>query len=88
MEAFGIVLIVAGMTLVTTMFALLTNALVSRRLAQSLGHGRIPGMRGTSCSSAWARRHAGARRAARARAREVIVVERTESNRYVRRRAR
>ena len=28
------------------MFALLTNALVSRRLAQSLGHGRIPGMRG------------------------------------------
>ena len=28
------------------MFALLTNALVSRRLAQSLGHGRIPGMSG------------------------------------------
>ena len=46
MEAFGICLIVAGTTLVTTLFALLTNALVSRRLAQSLGHGRIPGMRG------------------------------------------
>jgi Trk K+ transport system NAD-binding subunit len=46
MMVFGIFLIVAGTTLVTTMFALLTNALVSRRLAQSLGHGRIPGMRG------------------------------------------
>ena len=46
MVVFGILLIVAGVTLTTTMFALLTNALVSRRLAQSLGHGRIPGMRG------------------------------------------
>jgi Trk K+ transport system NAD-binding subunit len=46
MVVFGIFLIVAGVTLTTTMFALLTNALVSRRLAQSLGHGRIPGMRG------------------------------------------
>ena len=46
MIAFGVFLIVAGVTLTTTMFALLTNALVSRRLAQSLGHGRIPGMRG------------------------------------------
>jgi Trk K+ transport system NAD-binding subunit len=45
-EAYGILLIVAGTTLVTTMFALLTNALVSRRIAQSLGGGRIPGMRG------------------------------------------
>ena len=45
-EAFGIFLIAAGTTLVTTMFALLTNALVSRRIAQSLGGGRIPGMRG------------------------------------------
>ncbi|HXD54822.1 MAG TPA: NAD-binding protein, partial [Solirubrobacteraceae bacterium] len=46
LEAYGIFLIVAGTTLVTTIFALLTNALVSRRIAQSLGGGRIPGMRG------------------------------------------
>ncbi len=46
MVVFGIFLIVAGVTLTTTMFALLTNALVSRRLTQSLGHGRIPGMHG------------------------------------------
>lgn len=45
-EAYGIFLIVAGTTLVTTLFALLTNALVSRRITQSLGGGRIPGMRG------------------------------------------
>lgn len=45
-EAFGIFLIVAGTSLVTTALALLTNSLVSRRIAQSLGHGRIPGMRG------------------------------------------
>ena len=45
-EVFGICLIVAGTTLVTTLFALLTNALVSRRIAQSLGRERIPGMRG------------------------------------------
>ena len=45
-EIFGIFLIVVGATLVTALFALLTNALVSSRLAQSLGHGRIPGMRG------------------------------------------
>jgi Trk K+ transport system NAD-binding subunit len=45
-EAYGIFLIVAGTSLVTTLFALLTNALVSRRIAQSLGGGRIPGMKG------------------------------------------
>jgi Trk K+ transport system NAD-binding subunit len=45
-EAYGIFLIVAGTTLATTTFALLTNALVARRIAQSLGGGRIPGMRG------------------------------------------
>jgi Trk K+ transport system NAD-binding subunit len=46
MEVFGICLILAGTTLVTTIFALLTNMLVSRRIAQSLGQAQIPGMRG------------------------------------------
>jgi len=44
LEAFGIGLIVAGTTLVTTVFALLTNLLVSRRIEASLGHGQIRGM--------------------------------------------
>jgi voltage-gated potassium channel Kch len=46
MEIFGIFLIIAGTTLVTTIFALLTNMLVSRRIAQSLGQAQIPGMSG------------------------------------------
>ena len=45
LEVFGIVLIVLGLVLVTTMFALLTNLLVSRRIAQSLGRLRVPRMR-------------------------------------------
>lgn len=45
LEIFGIVLIILGATLVTTLFALLTNMLVSRRLAQSLGRHRVPGIR-------------------------------------------
>jgi Trk K+ transport system NAD-binding subunit len=44
LQAFGIALIVAGTTLVTTVFALITNLLVSRRIEQSLGHGKIRGM--------------------------------------------
>jgi Trk K+ transport system NAD-binding subunit len=42
--SFGIVDIVLGAALATTLFALLTNLLVSRRLAQALGRKRITGM--------------------------------------------
>jgi len=45
LELFGIVLIILGATLVTTLFALLTNMLVSRRIAQSFGRHRVPGIR-------------------------------------------
>jgi Trk K+ transport system NAD-binding subunit len=82
-EVFGICLIVAGTTLVTTLFALLTNALVSRRLAQSLGHERIPGMRGhvvlVGLGSVGMRVLEGLLE----RGREVVVVERTDSNSYL-----
>lgn len=43
---FGIVLIVLGVALVSTVFALFTNFLVSRRIDQSLGRGKVPGMTG------------------------------------------
>ena len=46
MEIFGICLIMAGTTLITTIFALLTNTLVTRRIAQSLGQAQITGMSG------------------------------------------
>jgi len=83
MIAFGIFLIVAGVTLTTTMFALLTNALVSRRIAQSLGHGRIPGMRGhvvlVGLGSVGMKVLEGLLEAGA----EVVVIERMESNPYL-----
>ncbi len=83
MVVFGILLIVAGVTLTTTLFALLTNALVSRRLAQSLGHGRIPGMRGhvvlVGLGSVGMKVLEGLLGAGA----EVVVIERMESNPYL-----
>jgi Trk K+ transport system NAD-binding subunit len=83
MVVFGILLIVAGVSLTTTMFALLTNALVSRRLAQSLGHGRIPGMRGhvvlVGLGSVGMKVLEGLLGAGA----EVVVIERMESNPYL-----
>jgi Trk K+ transport system NAD-binding subunit len=83
MVGFGIFLIVAGVTLTTTMFALLTNALVSRRLAQSLGHGRIPGMHGhvvlVGLGSVGMKVLEGLLEAGA----EVVVIERMENNPYL-----
>jgi len=82
-EAFGICLIVAGPTTVPTLFALLTNALVSRRLAQSLGHERIPGLRGHVVLVGLGAVGMHVLEGLLDRGREVVVVERTESNSYV-----
>ncbi len=82
-EAFGIWLIVAGTTLVTTLFALLTNALVSRRIAQSLGQERIPGMRGHVVLVGLGAVGMEVLEGLLAKGREVVVVERTESNSYL-----
>jgi Trk K+ transport system NAD-binding subunit len=82
-EVFGVLLIIAGTTLVTTLFALLTNALVSRRIALSLGRQRIPGMRDhvvvVGLGSVGMRVLEGLL----ARDREVVVVERSERNPYL-----
>jgi voltage-gated potassium channel Kch len=82
-EAFGIGLIVAGTTLVTTLFALLTNALVSRRIAQSLGQARIPGMRGHTVMVGLGAVGMQVLDGLLRRGREVVVVERDEGNSYV-----
>ena len=82
-EVFGICLILAGTTLVTTLFALLTNALVSRRIAQSLGRERIPGMRGHVVIVGLGTVGMHVLEGLLARGREVVVVERTESNSYL-----
>ncbi len=83
MEVFGIALIVAGTTLVTTLFALLTNALVSRRIAQSLGRGRIPGMRGHIVVVGLGAVGMQVLEGLLAEGQEVVVIERTESNQYL-----
>jgi Trk K+ transport system NAD-binding subunit len=83
MIAFGIFLIVAGVTLTTTMFALLTNALVSRRLAQSLGHGRIPGMRGHVVLVGLGSVGMKVLEGLLAAGAEVVVIERMENNPYL-----
>jgi voltage-gated potassium channel Kch len=83
MVVFGIFLIVAGVTLVTTMFALLTNALVSRRLAQSLGHGRIPGMRGHVVLVGLGSVGMKVLEGLLAAGVEVVVIERMENNPYL-----
>jgi Trk K+ transport system NAD-binding subunit len=82
-ELFGIGLIVAGTTLVTTIFALLTNALVSRRIAQSLGHARIPGMRDHVVLIGLGSVGMTVLDGLLARGHEVVVVERDESNRFL-----
>ncbi len=84
-EVYGIVLIVLGTTLVTTLFALLTNALVSRRIAQSLGLGRIPGMHGHVVIVGLGSVGMSVLEGLRAQGQEVVVIERSESNGYVNR---
>jgi Trk K+ transport system NAD-binding subunit len=83
MEVFGILLILAGTTLISTLFALLTNALVSRRIAQSLGGGRIPGMRGHVVLVGLGAVGMKVLEGLLAAGQEVLVIERMASNRYL-----
>jgi Trk K+ transport system NAD-binding subunit len=82
-EIFGICLIVAGTTLVTTLFALLTNALVSRRIAQSLGRERIPGMHGHVVLVGLGAVGMRVLEGLLEKGQEVVVIERMEGNRYL-----
>ena len=83
LEVFGICLILAGTTLVTTIFALLTNMLVSRRIAQSLGQAQIPGMRGHVVMVGLGAVGMQVLDGLRRQDRDVVVVERDEANRYL-----
>ena len=80
---FGIVLILLGVALVSTVFALFTNFLVSRRIEQSLGHGKVPGMTGhvvvVGLGSVGVRVVEGLV----AEGRKVVVVESDPGNRYL-----
>jgi Trk K+ transport system NAD-binding subunit len=83
LEVFGILLIVLGVLLVSTVFALFTNFLVSRRIDQSLGRRRVPGMSGhvvvVGLGSVGIRVVEGLV----AQGRGVVVIERDAQNRYL-----
>jgi Trk K+ transport system NAD-binding subunit len=83
MQIFGIVLIVAGVTLSTVVLALITNALVSRRIEQSLGQGSIHGMEGHVVLVGLGAVGLRVLEGLRAQGRDVVVVEYDEGNRYV-----
>jgi Trk K+ transport system NAD-binding subunit len=83
LEGFGLLLIVAGTTLVTALFALLTNALVRRRIEQSLGQGSIHGMDDHVVLVGLGAVGLRVLEGLRALGREVVVVEYDEHNRYV-----
>jgi Trk K+ transport system NAD-binding subunit len=79
---FGVVDILVGAVMATTVFALLTNLLVSRRLAQALGRKRVTGMNGHVVLvglGAVGMRVLEALRTSK----EVVVIEREDSGRFV-----
>lgn len=83
MKVFGILLIIAGTTIVSTIFALLTNALVARRIAQQLGQADIPGLRGHVVMVGLGAVGMKVLEGLLERDRSVVVVERDEDNPYV-----
>ena len=82
MQVFAIWLIVAGTTVVSLLFAFVTNALVSRRIEASLGRAKVRGTEGhvilIGLGSVGMRILDGLRK----RGKEVVVIERDEDNRY------
>jgi Trk K+ transport system NAD-binding subunit len=83
LEAFGVLLIVLGAATVTTLFTLITNLLVSRRIEQSLGRGRVTGISGHTVLIGLGAVGMRVLEGLLARDQEVVVVEREESNRYL-----
>jgi Trk K+ transport system NAD-binding subunit len=83
LEAFGVLLILLGAAVVTTLFTLITNLLVSRRIEQSLGRGRVTGRAGHVVLLGLGAVGMRVLEGLLACGQEVVVVEREESNRYL-----
>jgi Trk K+ transport system NAD-binding subunit len=83
LRVFGTVLIVTGVSLVSTTFALFTNILVSRRIEQSLGRGRVPGMSGHIVVVGLGAVGVSVVEELVELGQRVVVVERSDSNRYL-----
>ncbi|HVX19719.1 MAG TPA: NAD-binding protein [Acidimicrobiales bacterium] len=83
LQVFGIALIVLGVSLVSTAFALFTNILVSRRLEQSLGRRQVPGMAGHVVVVGLGSVGISVVEGLVAEGRRVVVVDRDVDNRYL-----
>ncbi|HZO35640.1 MAG TPA: NAD-binding protein, partial [Solirubrobacteraceae bacterium] len=83
MQVFGIGLIVAGTTLVSLLFALVTNALVSRRIEQSLGRGRLVGIADHTVVVGLGAVGMRVLEGLVAAGHEAVAIERDEHNRYI-----
>ncbi len=83
LEVFGIILIVAGATLLTAVFALITNLLVSWRIRQSLGRQQLLGMTGHVVVIGLGSVGIRVLEGLQAEGREVVVVEQNENNRFL-----
>jgi Trk K+ transport system NAD-binding subunit len=83
LEAFGVLLILLGAAIVTTLFTLITNLLVSRRIEQSLGRGRVTGIAGHVVLIGLGAVGMRVLEGLLAHGQEVVVIEREESNRYL-----
>jgi len=80
---FGIVLIAAGATLLTTVFALITNLLVSWRIEQSLGRQQLVGLEGHVVVIGLGSVGIRVLEGLQAEGRDVVVVEMSDSNRFL-----
>ncbi len=83
LEVFGIADILTGAALAATVFALVTNSLVSRRLAQALGRQRVTGLTGHVVVLGLGAIGLRVVEGLVAAGREVVVVDRDEDNRYL-----
>jgi Trk K+ transport system NAD-binding subunit len=83
MEVFGILLIAGGATLLTTVFALITNVLVSWRIEQSLGRQQLIGLEGHVVVIGLGSVGIRVLEGLQAEGRRVAVVERNENNRFL-----
>jgi Trk K+ transport system NAD-binding subunit len=83
MRVFGIFLIVLGVALVSTTFALVTNILVSRRLERSLGRREVPGMVDHIVVIGLGAVGISVVRGLVAEHQRVVVIERDATNRYL-----
>jgi Trk K+ transport system NAD-binding subunit len=83
LQIFAIFLIVASTVIVSLIFAFITNLLVSRRIEQSLGQGQVHEFDGHTVMVGLGSVGMRVIEGLREQGREVVVIERSATNRYV-----